>query len=56
MDKYEWAKKQFPTMVDKKLRELRKQNSAATYEQALRTTAAELPDVYEDYVRSVGSG
>jgi hypothetical protein len=56
MTKYEYARATFPKMVDRKLQELQRADPTATFEEAFRRTAAELPDVYQDYTMAVGSG
>lgn len=49
MDRFDFARKEFPRLVQRHFDELKVKDKSATYERALRETALKFHDLYEDY-------
>lgn len=55
MEIFDYSRTAFPKLVQQRLEELRKSDTTATYEQALKLASKENASLYETYCHAVGS-
>lgn len=55
MNRFQFAKKEVPRLIQRRLEELRKSEPTVPFEKAVREIGREYPDLWADYCRATGA-